>query len=68
MRGQAIKGKTEEKTRYIEKKPKNEVPKKERPLKDGTASTIEVKSSRRAFGRPLDLKLNRSPVDFMPFK
>lgn len=69
MRGKAIKGKTEEKARYVEKKPKNEVPKEDKTLKDKTVSNIEVKSSRRrAFERPLGLKLKRSWVDFVPFK
>ena len=56
-----MKGKTEEKARYVEKKPNNEVPKEEKTLKDKTISNIEEKPSRsRTLGRPLDLKIKRS--------
>ena len=61
-----MKGKTEEKARYVEKKPNNEVSEEEKTLKDKTISNIEEKSSRsRTLGRPLDLKLKRSWVDFV---
>ena len=61
-----MKGKTKEKARYVEKKPNNEVPKEEKTLKDKTISNIEEKPSRsRTLGRPLDLKIKRSWVDFV---
>lgn len=44
------------------------MPKEDGMLKDKTVSNTGVKSSRRSFRRPLDLKLERSLVDFMPFK
>lgn len=63
--GQAIKGNREEKTSYAEKKQNSEVPKEERLLKGKNVSNIEVKSNRvRPLGRPLDLKVNRSLVEF----
>lgn len=62
VRGQAIKGNTEEKAINVERQKNNEVSMEVRMLKDKTVSDIAKSHRERPSGRPLDLELKSLSV------